>query len=162
MKSLNQGVKEYIEYRSRLGFNLRGAKRLLFNFIAFIKQRGKTHITTELALAFATINPNAKSSSWVNRLGTIRQFAKYWSSMDPKTEIPPVNLIRRSNVHLTPYIYSGNEIIQLLKSIKTNFNGELFDRYTYFVLFGLLAVTGMSSTAKPKRCGYPPSNYNNS
>lgn len=144
MKSLVEGIQEYLDYRWRVGFQTRVAtKRLLLKFVAFIKGQGGKHITTQLALAFATINPELSSITWASRLSKIRQFAKYWSVNDPKTEIPPVNLIPRSNTHHTPHIYSDNEIIKLLESVKKNFRIDPLDRYTYFALFGLLAVTGM-------------------
>lgn len=144
MKSLAEGVAEYLDYRWRIGFQTRVAtKRLLLKFVAFIKGQGEKHITTELSLSFATTNQKSSSLTWANRLSGIRQFAKFWSVYDPKTETPPMNLIPKSNTHHTPHIYSDREIIKLLESVKKNFCIEPLDRYSYFALFGLLAVTGM-------------------
>ena len=141
MKSLRQGIDEYLEYRSRLGFQLTFAKNFLRNFASFMEENQIKHITTEFALAFATINTKAQSISWAKRLGIIRRFAIYWATVDTKTEIPPKNLLSSAYERRNPYIYTDEEILELLNY--TDRSENPFDQYVYFILFGLLAVTGM-------------------
>lgn len=146
MKSLRRGMEDYLEYRWRLGFMLHSASSLLPQFVTFMEQRGEKYITTELALMFASINPRVTSTTWASRLGIIRRFALYWSAIDPRTEIPPKNLLSHSYERRSPYIYTDAEIIKLLECPESGFHNDRFDQYVYFVLFGLLAVTGMRIT----------------
>lgn len=143
MKSLRQGIMEYLEYRWRLGFKLGFVNHLLISFASFMDQNGAKHITNELAVAFATMNPEIKTATWAYRLGIIRRFAIYWSTVDCRTEVPPKNLLPNSYSRRHPYIYSDTEIIKLLTCKESDYPSDRLDQYTYFVLFGLLAVTGM-------------------
>jgi integrase/recombinase XerD len=141
MKSLRQGTNEYLEYRWRLGFKLQNEKFLLASFASFMEINRAKHITIKLALAFATMNPESQPITCAKRLRAIRQFAIYWSAIDSKTEIPPKNLLSNSYRRNAPYIYTDAEIIQLLEYSEASNN--TFNQHAYFVLFGLLAITGM-------------------
>jgi integrase/recombinase XerD len=143
MKSLNRGLEEYLINRSHAGFKLRSEKSLLKKFVSFVNKRGMTHITVNLALVFATLNPNTSRERWAQRLSAIRQFAKYWSIEDSRTEIPPKNILPYSYKRTAPYIYDDNEIISLLTCNESGKPNDRFDQHVFFVLFGLLAVTGM-------------------
>lgn len=141
MKSLRQGVNEYLEYRHRLGFKLKMTRCWLISFLSFMEINQEKHITIKRALAFATIDPESKPITYAKRLSAIRKFAIYWSATDPKTEIPPKNLLPNSYKRSLPYIYTDAEIVRLLEYREDSNN--TFNQYAYFVLFGLLAVTGM-------------------
>lgn len=141
MKSLRQGVNEYLEYRHRLGFKLKMARCWLTSFLSFMGENQEKHITIKLALAFATIDLESKPITYAKRLSAIRKFAIYWSAVDPKTEIPPKNLLPNSYKRRSPYIYTDAEIVKLLEYSEDSSNK--FNQYSYFILFGLLAVTGM-------------------
>ena len=54
MKTLRDGVREYLEMRRALGFKLRLAGAALYDFVSFLEQEGASYITTELALRWAT------------------------------------------------------------------------------------------------------------
>ena len=90
--------------------------------------------------------PNAKTknlSRRSRRLGIIRGFARYRVGADPRTENPPLGLLRFRSQRARPYLYSEDEIRRLLESaLKMKTHYEL-QRYTYYCLFGLLAVTGL-------------------
>lgn len=140
MKPLRQGVKEYLEYRWQLGFQLTNVKNVLNHFVSFMEEKGEQYITVDLALAFATISPEALHSTWAVYLGAIRRFAKYWSLQDPRTEIIPKNLLPRSYARKHPYIYSDSDIVKIMQFPSTQ---NPVDQYTCSMLFGLLAVTGI-------------------
>lgn len=142
MKSLRQGVQEYLEYRWRLGFKLHRTQHLLTHFVSFMEQNRAKHITFKLALKFATMDTKAPNA-WASRLGIIRRFAEYWSTVDPKTEVPQKKLLPNSYKRQSPYIYTDTEVTKLVECSESGYPNDRFDQYTYFVLFGLLAVTGM-------------------
>jgi integrase/recombinase XerD len=84
MKSLNQHLKDYLALRRGLGFKLRLADCLLRQFIRFAKDNRASRVTTDLAVNWA-IQP----ATWADRYRTLRLFAKYVSTVDACTEVPP-------------------------------------------------------------------------
>jgi integrase/recombinase XerD len=79
----------------------------------------------------------------LTRLGFVRSFFRYWSAIDPRTEIPPMGLFPHRAKRAKPYIYSDKEIEQLLNAAKNLPPSTSLRPWTYYTLFGLLAVTGM-------------------
>lgn len=143
MKSLNRAVHDYIALRRSLGFKLREYGDCLDEFVAFLRKGGSSHITNKLALEYSTRCQSEKPVSWSRRLCIIRGFARYRFGADPRTEIPPIGLLRFRSQRARPYLYSEVEIRRLLKAalkMKTQYQ---LQRHTYYCLFGLLAVTGL-------------------
>ena len=143
MNSLLKAAKEYLTLRRQLGFKLRNNQNVLIKFCSFLKTKKASHITGDLALEFATRNPNTSQMQWAVRLGIIRRFAQYLSVIDAQTEIPPFNILSYSYHRRKPYIYSKTEIVKLLQSSMLIPYRHKLKPHTYFTLFGLLAVTGM-------------------
>jgi integrase len=109
----------------------------------FLRQNDSAHITNKLAMEYATRRQCEKPVSWSRRLGIIRGFARYRIGADPKTEIPPIGLLRFRSQRARPYVYSQDEIRRLLDAaLKIESPHELQAR-TYHCLFGLLAASGM-------------------
>jgi integrase/recombinase XerD len=69
-----------------MGYNLRHSA-------SFMEQQGASIITTELALRWAQQPQNVQPAQWAARLSFVRSFARYWSTFDPRTEIPPTGLL---------------------------------------------------------------------
>ncbi|MCX6917479.1 MAG: tyrosine-type recombinase/integrase [Verrucomicrobia bacterium] len=110
---------------------------------SFLEKNGSARITIKLALEYATQRQDEKPVSWSRRLGIIRGFARYRIGADPKTEVPPLGLLKFRSQRATPYLYSGDEIRRLLQAaLQMNTHYEL-QRHTYYCLFGVLAVTGL-------------------
>jgi integrase len=141
MKSLAKAVDEYIALRFALGFKLHNAKSLLRNFVAFLKARGSRVITTELALQWAQQPRNATPNTHAKRLSVVRRFALHHRAFDPRTEVPPSDLIPRRKQRKTPHIYSEDEIAALMRESRRL--PHPLRSATYTTLIGLLAVTGM-------------------
>jgi integrase/recombinase XerD len=143
MRSLRQAVDDYLSLRRSLGFKLLRHEHYLREFVSFLKQKGVTRITTQLALEFATRHQHQKPAEWAIRLTIVRQFACYRSGADPKTEVPPRGLLPLGSRRAHPYIYSDDEIRQLLEAAKGLSSKSCLRPWTYYCFFGLLAVTGM-------------------
>ena len=60
MSALRQALADYLAVRRALGFKLYRAERLLGQFVTFVEDRGEERLTTETALAWATL-PSARS-----------------------------------------------------------------------------------------------------
>ena len=88
MKRLHQAVDDYLALRRSLGFKLLEYGQCLHEFVSFLKTNGSSHITSRLALAYATRRREEKPAYWRWRLCIIRGFASYCSGADPRTEVP--------------------------------------------------------------------------
>jgi integrase/recombinase XerD len=143
MSALQQAVEDYLALRRGLGFKLREYGVCLTEFISFLKKQGVVHVTTKLAVEYATQRQHETPVSWSRRLGIIRGFARYRYGTDHQTEIPPTGLLRFRSQRAHPYVYSQDEIRKLLQAALDIESPHKLQPYTYYCLFGLLAVTGM-------------------
>ena len=143
MTSLRKAVENYLTMRRSLGFKLRDMGHNLHHFVSFMEQQRASIITTELALRWAQQPQNAQPAHWAARLSFVRNFARYWSATDPRTEIPPMGLLPYRTKRATPYIYSDEQIEQILTAAKNLPPTTGLRPWTYYTLFGLMAVTGM-------------------
>ncbi len=143
MIPLRKAVENYLTMRRSLGFKLRDMGYNLHHFVSFMEQQGTSIITSELALRWALQPQDVQPAHWAARLRFVRSFARYWSATDPRTEIPPTGLLPYRTKRATPYIYSDEEIQQILKAAKNLPPSTGLRSWTYYTLFGLMAVTGM-------------------
>ena len=138
---LARSVKEYLALRRALGFKLRQETRLLPDFIAFLTAHGSSVITAELALRWAQQPHHAAPYWWAQRLGAVRCFAKHHRAFDPRTEVPPPDLIPYRAQRPRPHIYSDEEVASLMQAVRSLPGALRSDSYA--TLIGLLAATGM-------------------
>ena len=141
MIDLRQTLSNYLGIRRALGYKLERAGRLLPSFVSFLQKSGSTFISTELALAWATQAGRGGPPWYAARLGLVRQFAKYVSALDPRTEIPSATLLPGRRPRGTPYVYSAEDVLALLDAAQSM--RMAFIATTYTTLLGLLACTGM-------------------
>jgi site-specific recombinase XerD len=143
MKSLKQALNDYLSIRRSLGYQLRKHEGLLLNFVAHLQAEGSPYITRELALRWATQPAKAELATWAGRLGMVRRFALWHSTIEPRTEIPPVGLLPYRYRRQPPHIYSDQEIEKLLRRTQQLPSPKGLRAHTYTTLFGLLVATGM-------------------
>lgn len=142
MTSFADHVSDYLRLRRSFGFKLEEHERLLRKFAAHLDDLGAEVVTIELALGWA-LEREVPAGSVVpaTRLLVVRGFARYMIGRDPRTEIPPTQLIPRRRQRRTPFIYSSADIAALMDQARGI-------RYalvaaTHETLIGLLSVTGM-------------------
>jgi integrase/recombinase XerD len=87
-------------------------------FREFLEQREATVITTELALAWATQPVDGSVVWWHQRLAVERGFARYLQASDPRTEVPPADLLPAKFRRAVPYLYSDAEIEALMSAAR--------------------------------------------
>jgi len=143
MSELQTALQEYLNIRRQLGFKLRDEGTILPKFVFFVEQEGSSFITRNLALRWAMQPKDVLPARWADRLRMVRLFAQYQSATDSRTEIPPQGLLPYYYHRKAPYIYRDEEIKQLLEAAKHLPSKIGLRPYTYYTLFGLLAVTGM-------------------
>ncbi len=142
-KSLKNQIKNYLDLRRGFGFKLKKDERLLYNFYDFLTRKKSAFITTALALEFACQNPSVSHDQWAKRLGIIRIFSKYMKAIDLRTEIPPRSLLPLKHKRPPPFIFSDENIKDMLRTCADLEYKHDIDRYSYYTVFGLIAVTGM-------------------
>lgn len=141
MKDLRSLLERYLTMRKGLGYKYERQTRRLADFVVFMEKRNATTITTKLALEWVTLPPDRRAS-WKIRLCDVRGFARYVASFDPKTEVPPSGILP-GHKRAKPYVYSDTEIDALLTAALALPPDDGLYRWTYYTLFGLIAVTGL-------------------
>jgi integrase len=141
MNALRQALVDYLAMRRVLGYKLARAEKLLAQFLTYLEDRSENHLTTETALAWATL-PAGAHRSWIStRLSVVRRFAAHQRGVDPATEVPPADLLPGRTCRATPYLYSEEDIAALMTAAATLRTSHRIA--TYRTLIALLAVTGM-------------------
>jgi integrase/recombinase XerD len=143
MNTLHQAVEAYVVMRRSLGFKLKEISKVLLGFASFLEEEQAAFITVPLALRWAQKTSSTRPAEWARRLTYIRGFARYYCATDPRTEIPPWGLLPFHPQRARPYLYTDAEVCNLLAAALRLSPDDVLRRWTYYVLFGLLAVSGM-------------------
>jgi integrase/recombinase XerD len=134
-------VDEYLRLRRALGYKLERAGHLLPQFIDYLHAADATVVTSDLAISWSRLATNARPNYWAARLAIVRGFARYLQTFDPATEIPPSGVFPARRHRPAPYLWSEQDIADLLRTAATLVSP--LRAATYQALFGLLAVSGM-------------------
>lgn len=146
MTTLRQAVQEYVNMRRDLGFKLQEASKALLDFVTFMEEHRAPYITQALALAWAQLPTDVQPAHWARRLSFVRQFARYRSAFDPRTQIPAQGLLPFQPKRARPYLYSDAEIRALLRAaldMSYRFKRGALRPWVFHALFGLLSVSGL-------------------
>jgi len=141
MTDFSLAAEDYLATRRAMGYKFREQGRLLRQFVAHLEMVGAEHLTINDAVSWAKEPADGAMTWWAFRLGVCRQFARYLSTIDPATEVPPTGLFPEPSHRIVPYIYSDDDLLGLLEAA-----GRLTPEHradTYQTLISLVAVTGM-------------------
>lgn len=143
MSALREAAGQYLTMRRALGFKLITQGRHLMSFVGYCEARGAGHVTTELALSWATQTARGSGDEVYQsrRLMVVRIFARHLKALDPATEVPPEDLLPHHYRRIAPYLYSPGEVAALMTAAGRL--GPPLRAATWQTLIGLLAVTGM-------------------
>jgi integrase len=142
MNTLRQAAREYLAMRHSLGFKLCKCGPRLLDFVTFMEQRRASYITLALALAWAKQPADAHPDTWAQRLSYVRIFARHRSATDPRTQVPPAGLLPFRPKRAQPYLYSDQEIRDLLRAA-LRLRHHRLRGWTFYCFLGLLSVTGL-------------------
>ena len=146
MNDLQFLVEEYLATRRALGAKLTDAEGMLRSFLAFLARSQETFVTTALALRWATEPRDAQPAHLAARLGAVRAFARYANATDARHEVPPAGLLSARPRRAIPYIYSDNELAELIGAARGLSGSTGLRPRTYATLLALLAASGMRSS----------------
>lgn len=141
LADMHRAVDDYLRTRRALGFKLKRDAHFLVDFIAYLQAANAGAITTDAAVAWATLPAGADPSWWGTRLSVVRSFARWLAAFEPDTEVPPADLLPVRSQRAEPYPYTDADITALMRAargIPTPLCAA-----THETLIGLLAVTGM-------------------
>jgi integrase/recombinase XerD len=143
MNTLHTLLEDYLAMRRALGFKLHTQGTGLTTFVSYVEAAGIDHITNEVALSWARLPESVQSVQWARRLGFVRGFARYCSTFDARTQVPPSDLIPAMRIRRPPHIFSDSDIEQLLRAALALTPVDGLRRWTFHCLFGLLSVSGL-------------------
>ncbi|MGO9455384.1 MAG: tyrosine-type recombinase/integrase [Candidatus Binataceae bacterium] len=143
MTPLTVRLQHYMAVRRSLGYDLSFAERVLRRFAEFADSEGADHITVDLFLRWKQHYGSANNHTWCTRLSMVRVFASWLQGIDARAEVPPPGLISGKPRRTRPYIYTDDQIAEIVTEA-----GQLPSSYglrgwTCSTLFGLIAVTGL-------------------
>ena len=137
-------VKEYLQQRRSLGFQLESQGYLLLKFAKYLdRSRHRGPLTTEVMLRWVNFPRKISRNYRARRLSAVRCFARYLSVRDGRTEVPGRQLIAKTSFHQRPHLYSQRELEELLAATGRLWPAYPLKRLTFQTLFGLLACTGL-------------------
>ena len=144
MTTLSDRLVEYLDHRRRFGYRpIETTAAVLRRFAAFADDFGAESITTELFLEWRKQFEAPSDVTWGCNLSHVRGFAKWLHCVDPRTEVPSVDLIRRGSRRPRPYIYTEEELARIVKHAAKLPSRRGLNAWTFSTLFGLIAVTGL-------------------
>ena len=133
---------EYICFKRNLGYVYRTEAWMLQSFGRYADTiaKGKP-LSVKLALQWACI-PNGTKSYHAKRLDVLRPFAKFLIVNDARTELIPTGILGPSCSRTTPYIFSNEEIQQLM-TVNAFTRSCKLNNFTIQTFLGLLASCGL-------------------
>lgn len=139
---LSDDLARYVALHEALGFKFRTQRSLLRLFVLYAERHGDEVIKTDRVISWATEAPSPEQRR--NRLLTVRRFAVAMHAENSHNEVPAADALGRGLFRRTlPYIYSGEEILQLMEAAAALQPSDTIRPLTYTTLFGLLAATGL-------------------
>jgi len=133
-------VERYISLRQALGYKLRELSAQLRAFARFAANRGNIRVHASTAIDWAT-EAHSPHARYI-RLRNVAHLAHFLHAEDQSHEVP-LNQFRASARRRLPYIYSPQEITQLITAARRLRQTYPLRRQAYETLLGLIAATGL-------------------
>jgi integrase/recombinase XerD len=139
---LHSGLDRYLALKTSLGQERRRVERTLYTCIEFIDQHNTDgEISAQLVLDWVCSTQCGPAGQRL-RLSRARGFLEYLRVDRPQIQVPGFNLIA-GPTRPNPYIYSQEEICQLIKTAELLSPSGSLRPYTHATLIGLLAGSGL-------------------
>ena len=106
MTAIRQMLDDYLALRRDLGYKLLSAGTALLSFVGFLEEAGAEYISSEHAVTWALLPTSVQAVRWWRRLSFVRGFARYCVALDPRTEVPPADLLPYRYQRRAPFFFS--------------------------------------------------------
>lgn len=112
MSTLRQAVSDYLTMRRTMGFKVESLAKLLSSFVRYCEARAVNRVESDIAIAWATamIKVPVSDALIARRMDAVRVFARHQHALDPATQIPPEQVIRRRYQPKQPNGFTNEEI----------------------------------------------------
>jgi integrase/recombinase XerD len=134
-------VNTYLSVRRAVGFKLHSVEKCLWSYASFATARGDIRVLSTTAVEWAALASSENQRA--NRLKVLIRFARFARAGDSCHEIPPDNIFCSQCNRRTPYIFTDEEVKQLILHAARLNPLDSLRPHTYSTLFGLLASTGL-------------------
>jgi integrase/recombinase XerD len=148
MKTLHPALADDLALRHAMGLQWSEARTLLPPFVDVLDQHGPPFIATDWAGCGATQPRQVQPADWARRLRWVRGLARDHSAIDPRTEIPPTDLLPYRPQRRVPSLYSDAEMAPLLEAASCLPSATGLRAHTSTAVFGRRVVTGMRISAR--------------
>jgi len=146
IRELRHQLAQYLAVRSALGLKDRGRKSLLQDFLRYLVEIPfDGSVSIHLAVDWAVTTPIARATGLAGparRLSAVRGFLSHVRASNPQVEVPPARLLAAAKGR-RPYLYSSDQIADLLNAALAIRRGGSLRPHTYATLLGLMASTGI-------------------
>lgn len=143
MTTLSKSLDDYLKLRRALGFKLESPEFILRGLVDLAEREGAKYVTTELALRWARRPANGAPHTWAHRMTSIRLFAAWCKTRDPRTEVPDSGLLSASVTRQQPFIFSQQQIAAIVREAAKLECKRGLRSSTFSTMFGLLSVAGL-------------------
>lgn len=143
MTSLAVLLDQYLAMRRSFGYDLSTSGRILRRFVNFAEMEGIEHVSTALFLRWKESFGSANESTWAARLVIVRLFAVWLQTMNSQHAVPPAGLVSGRMRRPRPYIYTDEEVVQIVATAATLTSDYGLRGSTCSTALGLMAVTGL-------------------
>ncbi len=134
-------VNTYLSVRRAVGFKLHSVEKCLWSYAKFATARGDIRVLSTTAVEWAALASSENQRA--NRLKVLIRFARFARAEDSGHEIPPDNIFCSRCNRRTPYIFTDEQVKQLILHAARLGPLDSLRPHTYSTLFGLLASTGL-------------------
>ncbi|OPJ60574.1 tyrosine-type recombinase/integrase [Clostridium oryzae] len=136
-------LNSYIDYKHSLGFKLQQEESVLRNFVKFtLIKNYDGPITKEIVFSWIS-SGNQSDKTMGRKLEVIRPFSRYVTVFDNEAELICGQVYKNVRDRPVPYIYSEDEIVQLMDNCNKLYSPDGIRAKTTAVVIGLLWSTGL-------------------
>ncbi len=141
---LARHLEAYLGLRQALGFQIRGQRTLLGDFVRYVEAHGDGGpIRAQWTLAWACGASAQRSvSSQAVRLRMARDFLVYLQTIAPATEVPEPHLLASAR-RPKPFIFTAAQLKDLIDAALAVGPRNALRPHTLATVFGLMASTGL-------------------
>lgn len=140
---ITEQIDDYLFYKHSLGFKLVHEATVLQRFANYtldIEYDGP--LTRNIVFDWVS-SGTSLDKTMGRKVEVLRPFSKYVHCFDSDAEIMYNSTYKNVHDRPTPYIYSENEVLQLMNECKTLYSPDGIRSYTVATIIGLLWSTGM-------------------
>jgi integrase len=133
-------AERYISLRQTLGYKLHDLSSNLGAFARFATDKGDTHVRISTVMDWAT-KASSPRAHYI-RLRDVARLARFLHAEDPTHEVP-TNPFSAPTRRRLPYIYTPEQIVNLVRAANQLRQSYPLRRQVYGTLLGLIAATGL-------------------